>query len=722
MLLALQSLWVPPRGVCTPLLDALPEAAARLRVDDEGGQFMTQFAENRQALSRPLRGLGPRAHAEGGGLGHLRPECGDVEHDEKDSISAYAATGCGYSMGIGIGSCGRALALALLCCFGSGCEKAEGPATPKPEIVSTKSGIEMVAIPGGWFEMGSRTGQADERPPHKVWVDAFLIDRYEVTQEQYKKLVLADPAHFKGDRLPVEMVNWGDAALYCNARSRAEGFSPCYDPETAQCDFSADGYRLPTEAEWEYACRAGTRSDYPFGNDPRLLADHAWFANNSGNRTHPVGTKAPNPWGLFDMLGNVAEWCNDIYDKGYYAVSPERNPTGPAEGKLYVLRGGAWNSKADACRSAGRMGEAPGMQDACFARDAIGFRCVRRLKSGGGECALSRERAPLPHPTPGPEGTKGRPAPKTGLVYGDVYLQHNTGPGHPDRPERLTAMVDRLKQKGLLEQMLAIKPAPAAIEWVTTIHSQQYVERLKKGCEEGVPFMDTRDSPVCKATFEVALNAVGGILAAADAVMEGKIRNAFCAVRPPGHHALRDQAMGFCYFNNVAIAARYLQEKHKLAKVLIVDWDVHHGNGTQAAFDGDPTVFYFSVHQHPFYPRTGLATDRGVGKAVGTKLNVPLPAGSGDAEYKKAFEEQLRPAALAFKPDFVLISCGFDAHEGDLLGRMKVTTPCYAELTRIVKGIAEKCCGGRLVSVFEGGYNLDNLASAAEAHVRALME
>ncbi|HUT34001.1 MAG TPA: SUMF1/EgtB/PvdO family nonheme iron enzyme [Planctomycetota bacterium] len=669
---------------------------------------------------------------------------------------------------------GSVVALAIAAALAS-CERAEAPSAAKPQVITTQSGIEMVALPAGWLDMGSRAGDPDEQPVHRVWLDAFVMDRTEVTQGEYKRLVLADPSHFKGDRLPVEMINWGDAALYCNARSKAEGFAPCYDPETARCDSAADGYRLPTEAEWEYACRAGTTTVYPFGSDPRLLADHASFAANSGKRTHPVGEKAPNPWGLHDMLGNVAEWCNDVYEPTYYAASPQRNPAGPAEGKLHVLRGGAWNSSPDACRPAYRVGQAPGMQDACFSDDAIGFRCVRRPKAGPGTVALSRERATIArgtfgptgasHPpvipslsrnlsgeltiavelrplaggcrserffdklrmtresgAQGPEGAKGPRTPPTGFLYGDIYLQHKTGPGHPDRPERLTAMVERLKEKGLLEQLVPIQPAPAAIEWITTVHSEQYVERLKKGCEEGVPFMDTRDSPVCKETFEVARNAVGGVLAAADAVMAGRVRNAFCAIRPPGHHALKDQAMGFCYFNNVAITARYLQKKHKLAKVLIVDWDVHHGNGTQAAFDDDPTVFYFSVHLHPFYPRTGLATDRGTGKAVGTKLNVPLPAGSGDAEYKKAFEEQLRPAALAFKPDFVLISCGFDAHADDLLGRMKVTTPCYAELTRIVKGIAEKCCGGRLISVFEGGYNLDNLASAAEAHVRALME
>jgi acetoin utilization deacetylase AcuC-like enzyme/formylglycine-generating enzyme required for sulfatase activity len=564
----------------------------------------------------------------------------------------------------------------------------------------------MVAIPGGWLEMGSRSGQPDEQPVHKVWIDPFLMDRTEVTQEHYTKLMRADAANFKGPKRPVEMVSWSYAAEFCNKRSLAEGLRPCYDAK-GRCDFEAGGYRLPTEAEWEYACRAGTTAPYCFGSDPRLLADHGWFAANSSKSTRPVGQKQPNPWGLFDMHGNVAEWCNDVYGEHYYASSPERNPTGPSDGEKYVLRGGAWNSTADACRSAYRVGDIPGFEDACFSRDAVGFRCVRRPLRGAN----------------GPTGVEGKTALATGFVYGDIYLQHKTGASHPERPERLTAIVERLKEKGLLAQLVAIKPAPAPTEWLTTVHTPEYVERIRKSCEEDAArFADSVDTPVGMNSYKVALEAVGGVLAAVDAVVEGKIRNAFCAIRPPGHHATKNRAMGFCIFNNVAIAARYIQKKHKLAKVLIVDWDVHHGNGTQAAFDDDPSVFYFSVHLHPFYPGTGTATDKGVGKAADTKLNVPLPAGSGDAEYRKAFEEQLVPAATAFKPDFVLISCGFDAHEGDPLGRMKLTSKGYAELTRIVKGIAEKCCKGRLVSMLEGGYNLDNLASAAEAHVRALME
>src|SRR5439155_13313759 len=231
-----------------------------------------------------------------------------------------------------------------------------------------------VRIPAGSFEMGSKHGRDEERPVHKVSVDAFLMDRYEVTQAEYEKLgkieAFPNPSHFKGADLPVEQVNWLQAANFCNARSRLEGLKPCYD-ESGVCDFQADGYRLPTEAEWEYACRAGTDGDYSFGSEARKLGDFAWLADNAGKRTHPVGQKRPNPWGLYDMHGNVAEWCHDVFGKDYYQTSPENNPLGPAEGKEYVLRGGSWKSAAEALRSSYRLGESPGFSDACLARDAI---------------------------------------------------------------------------------------------------------------------------------------------------------------------------------------------------------------------------------------------------------------------------------------------------------------------------------------------------------------
>ena len=590
------------------------------------------------------------------------------------------------------------------------CRKSASPQDNREaQVIKTATGMEMVAIPGGWFEMGNKAGAADERPVHKVWVGPFWMDRFEVVQEEFRRYQLSDPSHFKGPRQPLEQINWTDATLYCNDRSRAEGLEPCYDEETWQCNFQANGYRLPTEAEREYACRAGTGTKYSFGNNASQLKSYAWFADNSAGKTHPVGQKKPNPWGLYDMHGNVAEWCHDYYAEDYYQQSPQKNPQGPPKSAERVLRGGAWNSSADSCRSSYR-GSDPSINDTCLASDAIGFRCVRNAPN---------------NPSTGPNPNKDNPGQggaKTGLVYDDIYLEHKVTPGHPERPERLTAIVDRLKATGLYAQLLHLSPRAAELEWITTVHSQRYAERVKQSCENGVQYLDSMDTPISPKSYQAALAAAGGMLCAIDAIMQKKVRNVFCAVRPPGHHATEGQAMGFCLFNNIAIGTRYIQKKHNLAKVLIVDWDVHHGNGTQAAFYDDPSVLYFSVHQYPFYPGTGSAAEKGSGKGLDCTINVPLPAGSTDADYLTVFEEKLKPAALAFRPDFVLISAGFDAHEHDLLGGMRVTTQGFARLSRIVKDIAEKCCEGRLVSTLEGGYELDKLAASVEAHIRVLME
>ena len=310
----------------------------------------------------------------------------------------------------------------------------------------------------------------------------------------------------------------------------------------------------------------------------------------------------------------------------------------------------------------------------------------------------------------------------TGLVYDDVYLKHDTGPDHPERPERLTAIVAELKREGLYERLRLIKPRRPELRWLELIHSPGYIAEVQRACREGVPYMHSLDTPICRESYDVALMAVGGVLAAVDAVVAGEVANAFCAIRPPGHHALRDRAMGFCLFNNVAIAARYAQQKHGLKRVLIVDWDVHHGNGTQAAFYDDPTVLYFSTHRYPYYPGTGSRSETGEGEGKGFTLNVPLPAGSDDRAFVRAFEEVLRPAALKFRPDIILISAGFDAHRDDPLGGMKMTADGYGELTRIVKDIAQRTCRGRVVSVLEGGYDLQALGRCVAAHIRELMK
>jgi len=238
------------------------------------------------------------------------------------------------------------------------------------------AGGEMVLVSGGEFVMGDAAGRPNETP-HPVKISPFYLDKCPVTQEIYEKVMRSNPSKRKGGKNPVEQVQWTDAARFCNWCSALEGLTPCYDPKTWKCDFEANGYRLPTEAEWEYACRAGSRTKYCFGDAASELSRYAWFKDNSGGSTHPVGQKTANAWGLFDMHGNVWEWCNDFYREDYYARSPVQDPRGPETGKTRVLRGGAWDSGAEKCRSAYRFKEFPTVTDACFGYDSYGFRRAR---------------------------------------------------------------------------------------------------------------------------------------------------------------------------------------------------------------------------------------------------------------------------------------------------------------------------------------------------------
>jgi sulfatase modifying factor 1 len=241
---------------------------------------------------------------------------------------------------------------------------------------SPASTNEMVLITGGHFAMGDK--DEVDAPAHDVAVNSFYMDKYLVTQEQYQKLLGNNPSRWKGDKNPVEQVRWSDAVRYCNKRSEAEGLQPCYDLQTWQCNFEASGYRLPTEAEWEYACRAGTKTPYFFGSTPDKIGDYAWYEKNSRGRPHPVGQKKPNPWGLYDICGNVWEWCNDFYKVDYYKESPPQDPKGPKTGQTKVLRGGAWRFSEENSRSGYRYNENPGYADVCFGYDIYGFRCVRK--------------------------------------------------------------------------------------------------------------------------------------------------------------------------------------------------------------------------------------------------------------------------------------------------------------------------------------------------------
>jgi acetoin utilization deacetylase AcuC-like enzyme len=310
---------------------------------------------------------------------------------------------------------------------------------------------------------------------------------------------------------------------------------------------------------------------------------------------------------------------------------------------------------------------------------------------------------------------------QTGFVCSDRYLTHDPGQENPECPERLRAVTKAVEESHLMEELVVIEPAPAELKWIECIHTGAHINNVREACENAPVALDW-DTTVSRESFDVACLAAGGVLQAVDAVVEGKARNAFCAVRPPGHHATLDRAMGFCLFNNVAVAARYIQDRHGLKRVLIVDWDAHHGNGTQDLFYDDPSVFYFSVHQFPGYPGSGAASEKGGGKGIGFNINVPMRLGSGDAEYLRAFKGILQPAADKFRPDFVLISAGFDAHEGDPITKLNVTTEGFAWMTDMVKGIADKHCEGRLVSVLEGGYDLKNLGDSVVAHVKELME
>jgi acetoin utilization deacetylase AcuC-like enzyme len=305
----------------------------------------------------------------------------------------------------------------------------------------------------------------------------------------------------------------------------------------------------------------------------------------------------------------------------------------------------------------------------------------------------------------------------TGLAADPACKEHHPGSRHPEQPARFDAARNALE--GL--PLLAIEPRVATEDEISLCHPRSYIRLVEREIMTGFHELSTGDTNISARSLDAALRATGAALNAVDAVFDKRVQNAFCIVRPPGHHATPVKGMGFCLFNNIAIAARYAQRKHGAGRVLIADWDVHHGNGTQDIFYADGSVFFFSTHQHPWYPGTGAPEETGEGAGAGMTMNCPFPAGSGRREIIGAFEKMLVPAAKKIKPELVLISAGFDSRIDDPLGNFLLSDADFADLTRVMLEIASQFAGSRVVSVMEGGYSLTGLASATRAHVEALM-
>ncbi|HEY0429677.1 MAG TPA: histone deacetylase [Pyrinomonadaceae bacterium] len=312
---------------------------------------------------------------------------------------------------------------------------------------------------------------------------------------------------------------------------------------------------------------------------------------------------------------------------------------------------------------------------------------------------------------------------KTAIVHHPIYQKHDTGPGHPETPKRYEVVMKALKSdRKFWESLAEMTPEKAAKGIIQAAHTPQHFKRIEHAFSEGVDRLDA-DTVISMQSFDASLFAAGGACRAVDAVMTGEADNAFVAVRPPGHHATAEKAMGFCLFNNIAVAARYAQRKYtEIERVAIVDWDVHHGNGTQGIFFDDPSVFFFSMHQYPWYPGTGSRGETGFGRGKNYTMNVPVKAYTQASDQKRMFEAAIGDINANFKPDLIMISAGFDAHLTDPLGQLRLEDKDFVSMTKIVKQWADETCEGRVVSCLEGGYNLETLGETVKNHVKALQE
>jgi len=311
---------------------------------------------------------------------------------------------------------------------------------------------------------------------------------------------------------------------------------------------------------------------------------------------------------------------------------------------------------------------------------------------------------------------------RTGFVYSDRFLDHKTRTGHVENPKRLEVLLSAVDRDGLKDSLVFLKPYSADPEILSKVHDPAYIESFRMAVAEGADYFNTRDCSISPQSFDVALLAAGGVMAGVDAVMNRRVENVFCAVRPPGHHATRKQAMGFCFFNNVAVGAAYARETYGVQRIFILDWDVHHGNGTQDLFEEDPLTYFCSFHEHPTFcfPGTGRRMERGKGEGEGTTLNIPLRPHAVDAELIEIFDREVVPEIDRFRPELILISAGFDGHRDDPIADIELTERSYDYMTRKICEAADRHCGGKVVSVLEGGYHRPAFASAAIAHLKAL--
>lgn len=308
---------------------------------------------------------------------------------------------------------------------------------------------------------------------------------------------------------------------------------------------------------------------------------------------------------------------------------------------------------------------------------------------------------------------------RTGLVYDPIYLKHDTG-AHPENSSRLVAVMSHLEKTGLLKKVELVPPRIATLDEVVLVHTREYVLSVEKKAKAGGGWLDM-DTVVSPDSYNVALYAVGGVITAVEKVMEGKLSSCFALVRPPGHHASASRAAGFCIFNNIAIAARYALKKYNLQRILIVDFDVHHGNGTQDIFYNASNILYFSTHQYPFYPGTGSISETGEGEGQGNIVNIPLPAMSGDEVYLEVFDKVLVPLSRRFQPQLILVSAGYDAHWADQISMMQLTVSGYWQMVATIKKLADELCSSRLVLALEGGYNTESLSACIRATLDVLM-